>query len=72
MTFEDAAELVHELSNKLAIMVELKGDLVMAPEGTTQAKKLQELIDTEATATQALIDDLSEYGLHILQDKLLE
>jgi hypothetical protein len=50
MTFEDAAELVHDLSNKIAQLTEVKGEALSAVGSHAKA------LDTQA---QALADDIS-------------
>lgn len=63
MTFEDAVQLVHDLSNKLATLVELKGDLVMTSSGTTQAKQLNEHIVNTSLDVQFIVNELQNSGL---------
>jgi hypothetical protein len=63
LTFEDAVQLVHDLSNKLATLVELKGDLVMTSSGTTQAKQLNEHIVNTSLDVQFIVNELQNSGL---------
>lgn len=68
MTFEDAVQIVHDLSNKLANLVELKGDLVMEAIGTSHAKMLQGKIDDISLDAKFLIEELDRAA----KNKLLE
>lgn len=70
MTFEDAVQIVYDLSNKLANIVELKGDLVMVAKGTTPAKDLQTKIDDLAQDTKFLLEELDRAGKAKLFEEL--
>ena len=66
MSFEIAAELVHDLSEALESLVELEGELVVAPPGS-HAKKIQVELDTVKATIKYLVEDLRDWGLTELE-----
>ncbi len=70
MTFEDSVQIIYDLSNKLANIVELKGDLVMVAKGSTPAKDLQTKIDDLAQDVKFLLEELDRSGKAKLFEEL--
>lgn len=66
MTFEDAVGIVHALSEKLASLVEVKGEAVMLPETTSAHKTLKEAQSALEFEIIDLIDELDQAGIERL------
>lgn len=69
MTFEDAVKLVHDLSDGLAEMVELEGDLAMVSKGTSHYKAINSKLDKTKEKVQDLLAELEWSGLETISDK---
>lgn len=70
MLFEDAVKIAHDLSEKLEQVVELKGDLVMLPESTAQARAVQAQIDSLALDISFLLQELERVGKTRIMEEL--
>lgn len=76
MLFEDAVHEVHNLSNELANLVELKGELAEEPEGTSHYRQLKEKIielsrNIEYMLYQLDTDHGNGSGLDKIRDNLV-
>lgn len=67
MNFEYASELVHDLSELLSALLELEGELVLAPPGS-QAKAIQDQINEVKSDIKDLASELLDGGLKVLID----